>query len=136
MRKSNTIMLITIIVILFATAITSISIGIFFLNDNPDLIKFGKASSKKHRGEYTFQNFDSLHIAGFWNVDIQQADSYTISLTCPEHMVKYLDINITFFIITLFSLYFIFQIFEVISLNKISKKENILDGNVGSFNSI
>jgi len=47
-------------------------------------------------------------------------------------MVKYLDINITFFIITLFSLYFIFQIFEVISLNKISKKENILDGNVGS----
>ena len=36
--------------------------------------------------------------------------------------VKFLDINITAFIITLFSFYFIFQIVEVVGLNKISIK--------------
>jgi len=36
--------------------------------------------------------------------------------------VKFLDINNTVFIITLFSFYFIFQIIEVIGLNRISIK--------------
>ena len=36
--------------------------------------------------------------------------------------VKFLEVNITAFIITLFSFYFIFQIMEVVGLNKISIK--------------
>jgi len=36
--------------------------------------------------------------------------------------VKFLDINTTAFIITLFSFYFVFQIMEVVGLNKISIK--------------
>ena len=36
--------------------------------------------------------------------------------------VKFLEVNITAFIITLFSFYFIFQIVEVVGLNKISIK--------------
>lgn len=36
--------------------------------------------------------------------------------------VKYIDINSTAFIVTLFSFYFVFQIMEVVGLNKISVK--------------
>ena len=106
MRTSNKILLLIIILILFATAITGMSIGIFFFNDNPHLIKFGKGSSRITQKEYSLTDFDSINITGFWNVKIKHANLFNITVTAPEYATEYIKLDISEHTLLLKQLFF------------------------------
>ena len=95
MKTSSRIIILTIIIILFFTAITSISMGIFFLYDNPGVIKFGKGSPDIINKEYTLKDFDSINVAGLWKVkvEIKRAASYNITMTGPEYAMKHIEVD-------------------------------------------
>ncbi|MCP4131114.1 MAG: hypothetical protein GY754_09050 [bacterium] len=95
MKKSNKILLATLIVVLFVTAITVIDMGIIFFYDNPDYVKFGHGPTNVITKEYPLDNFNSINASGFLKMEIVKADSFSISLKTPEHMMKYIQLDVT-----------------------------------------
>jgi hypothetical protein len=89
MRTSNKIILITLTVIFVITAVTIISIGIYFISDNPHLIKIEKGSKNVVSHHYAFEDFDAINASGFFKVKIRQDNGYTITVTAPEYVIKH-----------------------------------------------
>ena len=93
MKTSNKILFVILGFFLFLIGLTIIRMGSFILYSHPNLVKFIDSPGKPVTNEYKFKDFTNLKFEGIWNVKIQRAESYSISLKAPEKLLKYIRVN-------------------------------------------
>lgn len=97
MRTSNKILLGIAVVILFAGMASVVGIRILsqrYLRESTiGMEKRNFSEDEWIKVEYQFSGFDRLNFLGSWEVDLEQGDSYEVTVHLPEPLREYLKVE-------------------------------------------
>lgn len=85
-------MLVTIAIVCVITGVMIVSIGLFFIHNNSDLVKIEKGTKTIVRKEYEIKDFDVIDLTGFWKTKIESDKAYRVTVVGPEYVIKYIRI--------------------------------------------